>query len=473
MLVKVEKLKFYLENEYNVLFTGHAGVGKSSIVLKLFEEAKLKWAYFSAATMDPWVDFIGVPREVKEGDKYYLDLVRPKQFAEDDIEAIFMDEFNRASKKVRNAVMELIQFKSINGKKFNNLKVIWAAINPTSADNLKYDVEDLDPAQIDRFQIHINIPYELELDYFNKKYGQQQTKAAHEWWQQLSQEARHLVSPRRLDYALDVFNKDGDIRDVLPHVTDISKLVSVLNHGAIKPRLENLFNQKNVEETKKFLVNPNNYDAAIPLILNKNEYKNFFLPCVPLERLTALITENYHVVKHVAANYYLEDSFRDAIDSMTLDSKIKFQIAKEIDLAVPDPSTLDFMTLTGKNITKGSELHTASNTQYEIPDFIGSDTPERAANLTNLYKCIAVNPTPEDAEKILKLLEGYCASSQNKTILSRATEFVSLFNLALRATMTDNVQESYEAIFKKKKRLYAKLYGCKLLPHCINDKNQW
>lgn len=30
--------------------------------------------------------------------------------------------------------MELIQFKSINGKKFNNLKVIWAAINPDDGD---------------------------------------------------------------------------------------------------------------------------------------------------------------------------------------------------------------------------------------------------------------------------------------------------------------------------------------------------
>ena len=41
-----------------------------------------------------------------------------------------MDEFSRAHKKVRNAVMELIQFKSINGRKFKNLKIVWAAINP-------------------------------------------------------------------------------------------------------------------------------------------------------------------------------------------------------------------------------------------------------------------------------------------------------------------------------------------------------
>ena len=56
----------------------------------------------------------------------YLDLVRPQEFQDDEVEAIFMDEFSR-HKKVRNAVMELIQFKSINGRKFKNLKIVWAA----------------------------------------------------------------------------------------------------------------------------------------------------------------------------------------------------------------------------------------------------------------------------------------------------------------------------------------------------------
>lgn len=130
-----------VENKMNILLKGAHGVGKTAMVKAAFDAAGLKWKYYSAATMDPWVDFIGVPKEkVDEHGNAYLDLVRPRDLAADDVEAIFFDELNRAPKKVRNAVMELIQFKSINGKKFNNLKIVWAAINPDDEDGT-YDVE--------------------------------------------------------------------------------------------------------------------------------------------------------------------------------------------------------------------------------------------------------------------------------------------------------------------------------------------
>ena len=79
--------------------------------------------------MHPWVDFIGVPKEkTDDNGNSYLDLVRPQEFQDDEVEAIFMDEFSSFThKKVRNAVMELIQFKSINGRKFKNLKIVWAS----------------------------------------------------------------------------------------------------------------------------------------------------------------------------------------------------------------------------------------------------------------------------------------------------------------------------------------------------------
>jgi len=147
-------LEFALQNNLNVLLVGKHGVGKTSTVLDVFEKNKINYLYFSAPTMDPWVDFVGVPKEKQDDNgKSYLDLVRPKAFQDDSVEAIFLDEYNRSPKKVRNAVMELIQFKSINGKKFNNLKVIWAAVNPSEEDDTNYDIEEIDPAQLDRFEI--------------------------------------------------------------------------------------------------------------------------------------------------------------------------------------------------------------------------------------------------------------------------------------------------------------------------------
>ena len=129
MNLKPNNFDFWIENNLNVLLRGKHGVGKTAMVVDAFERNNLKYKYFSASTMGPWVDFIGVPKEkTDENGNSYLDLVRPQEFQDDEVEAIFMDEFSRAHKKVRNAVMELIQFKSINGRKFKNLKIVWAPL---------------------------------------------------------------------------------------------------------------------------------------------------------------------------------------------------------------------------------------------------------------------------------------------------------------------------------------------------------
>ena len=82
--LKDEKLDFWIKNNVNVLMTGRHGVGKTAVILQAFERAHLRYKYFSAATLDPWVDLVGVPKEVKNEDgTSYLDLVRPKEFQND------------------------------------------------------------------------------------------------------------------------------------------------------------------------------------------------------------------------------------------------------------------------------------------------------------------------------------------------------------------------------------------------------
>jgi len=187
-LIKTEKLDFWVKNKLNVLITGEYGVGKTALVEDTFKRNNLNYLYFSAGTMDPFVDLIGVPRERvadhevdgKITQVTYLDLLRPLPFATDSVQAIFMDELNRAPEKVRNAVMEIIQFKSINGKKFNNLQMIWAAVNPED-DAHTYDVERLDPAQRDRFHIHTEIDFKPDKKYFYAKYGEEIGKSAIGW----------------------------------------------------------------------------------------------------------------------------------------------------------------------------------------------------------------------------------------------------------------------------------------------------
>jgi len=339
------KLDFWIKHNLNVLMIGKHGVGKTAMVQDAFERHGLKWKYFSASTMDPWVDFVGIPREMKqktEPAEYklirelnslsermalnwitnnwrlgedqakilinhimstsegvpVLDIVRPKEFANDQIEALFFDEFNRSPKKIRNAVMELIQFRSINGKKFKNLRFVWAAINPDDDDVLNYDVEKLDPAQLDRFQIPVEIPYHPNADWFRKRYDRRLADSAIAWWVELPKEEKDKVSPRRLQYALDIYLERGDMRDVLPPSCNVNKLIQTLKNGPITDRLDSVMNARSIPEAKKMMENENDFDSAIKYILKSTDYLDFYGPLLPNEKISALLDSSEDFCNH-------------------------------------------------------------------------------------------------------------------------------------------------------------------------------
>ena len=291
---------FEIDGDHLFLLGDFTVTHNTATILQAFVSNNLKFQYFSASTMDPWVDFIGVPKEkIDENGNSYLDLIRPKHFQEDQVEAIFLDEFNRASKKVRNAVMELIQFKSINGKKFNNLKIIWAAINPDDDADNKYDVETLDPAQMDRFHVITDIPYLPYAPYFREKYGKDIGDVAVLWWKELNKEQKDLVSPRRLDYALDMYSKGGDLKFVLPNGVNISKLILELSTGSTSKKLDDYFKSQNENDARTFLLIENNYASCINKILNDKKYTEFFLPLISDEKLIGLMSKNKTVENFV------------------------------------------------------------------------------------------------------------------------------------------------------------------------------
>ncbi len=68
MLVDQRKLDLYVNKNFNVLFEGERGVGKTSIIFSTFEKAGMRVKYFSAPTMDPWTDLVGVPTTVTRND---------------------------------------------------------------------------------------------------------------------------------------------------------------------------------------------------------------------------------------------------------------------------------------------------------------------------------------------------------------------------------------------------------------------
>lgn len=238
-LIPQSKIDFWIANNVNVMMIGKHGIGKTHIGKAAAKNAGLKFVYFSCATLDPWVDFIGIPqkktvsRDDGTGKKKvsYLEIVRPKAFAFDEVEFLFLDELNRADPKVWNAVLELIQFRSINGKKFKNLKCIWAAINPPASEtgDVAYHVQELDPALMTRFQVKIELPFAPASDYFIEKFGKSIGRKACSWWHTLPENAKDEFPPRSMDYALEFIKKGGDVDDVLPKSVSKSDFIQVLD----------------------------------------------------------------------------------------------------------------------------------------------------------------------------------------------------------------------------------------------------
>ena len=448
------KIDHWIKNNLNVCLVGRHGVGKTAMIKSAFDRHELRWRYFSASTMDPWTDFVGVPKERtdnklppefaiikelasiniviarqwvinnwkmspaeacsivdhalnhKEGNAY-LDFIRPRFLGGDDrgifipneeIEALFFDEYNRSSKKIRNAVMELIQFKSINGYKFPNLRFVWIAINPDDEDQIHYDVEEMDEAQADRFQVKVQIPYRPDVEWFRENYGQRMADGAINWWDELDEDNKRKVSPRRLQYALDCAMSKGDLHDVIPPSCNVGKLISTLKDGPITEKLEELMRNNDHEQTKKFLKNENNCTSSMKYIPKSEKLMGYFLPHIPKEKLISLMDTDNKICNYVIYNLDKHDVFKSVcqnIQSANLNAglhrKIRLALTENENLLEAfhkEPSnlkTLDFHCNKKKNNEdylslleklKIKPIHTETQ-RIGIYDLIQSDIPEK------------------------------------------------------------------------------------------------
>ena len=470
-MISQAKLEFWIKHGYNVLFVGRHGVGKTAIITQAFDKANLRWKYFSAATMDPWVDFIGIPKEQVTAEGVpYIDLVRPLEFQLDQIEALFFDEFNRAHKKVRNAVMELMQFKSINGKKFKNLRIVWAAINPDDED--EYDVERLDPAQKDRFHVSLDIPYKPDLDYFTKVYGADTSRAAISWWNELPVEMKDACSPRRLDYALDILTKQGDVRDVLPPKANVSKLLTIIKTGPVMDRLRELMSTNNKDEARKFVTTENTYAAAVNYIVNEEVFRDYFLPLMSDEKISSLIVAEDAVfdwtMKHVDTNESLRAIVAEILtadQNKALTKKLKKALASHPDAL--NALNVGFITSGGEMIghstpdkpkfnTHAGAIYTPSNPFRAATDLwknqLGKrqQTYDRKKVLEDMARRLPLTMTSAEAVEVLKILALICKKSHLTTLKNsiRLNGMVGMANHAIdQIAKNENIH--WPEIYKK------------------------
>jgi len=439
MNLRPANFDFWIKNDLNVLLRGKHGVGKTAMVTDAFERNNLKYKYFSAATMDPWVDFIGVPKEMSDDNgESYLDLVRPKEFQDDQVEAIFMDEFSRAHKKVRNAVMELIQFKSINGRRFKNLRFIWAAINPEDDDEFNYDVEALDPAQEDRFHVQVEVPYQPDVEWFRKEFGKKLANSAISWWNELPSNVKGRVTPRRLEYALSVYKAKGNLRHVLPSSSNVSKLSRVLTDGPIQDKLEDLLKKGNQNLAKKFISVENNYRDGLSYIVNDEKLRKFFVPLFDKEKISNLLASKNEIYKFAVERIEDGDEMFKGIAKEIVNANQNKKLAKKLMkdlhhvLSIVDMSELS---------TSPQPAHYSDTPDAEFTKFastaqkmVGKTTNQRKDKLQVILDYAPEHLSRQNAKVALEIIDSIAERSHSYTIAS--PEVVGVVNNCIRSLAT-------------------------------------
>ena len=133
----------------NIMLTGKHGIGKSQILEKFFTARGERVVILFLGQMSDPGDLIGLPRlDEKTGKTIFMP---PYWFPTDGKPVVlFLDELNRARPEVLQTIMDLTLNRTLAGRKLPEGSRVISAVN----DGEEYQLTDLDPALVSRFNIY-------------------------------------------------------------------------------------------------------------------------------------------------------------------------------------------------------------------------------------------------------------------------------------------------------------------------------
>lgn len=140
----------------NIMLIGKHGIGKSEILTAHFKEQGMKVVTLFLGQMSDPGDIIGLPSRVETKDHQghvtsQTDFTPPYWFPIDGQPIVlFLDELNRARPEILQTVMDLTLNRKLAGKALPEGSHVIAAVN----DGEEYQLTDLDPALVSRFNIY-------------------------------------------------------------------------------------------------------------------------------------------------------------------------------------------------------------------------------------------------------------------------------------------------------------------------------
>lgn len=233
----------YVKHGLNVLIIGPAGTGKTTVAKKVCSDLGMTTKYLDASLSDPYIDLVGIP--VPNHEKKSMEFYKTGGLME--AEVIIIDELNRGPRDFRNGILEATLEHSLKGEKMDNLKSVIACMNPAEEG---YQVDELDVALVDRFDVRMYFGPEINVKYFSDKYNRDVAKSVKKWYNDYNNTNANkssknkvvYISPRRMDKLVNVFQKVptlDSIKGSLPEGTtgNINGLFNDLNValGFVKP----------------------------------------------------------------------------------------------------------------------------------------------------------------------------------------------------------------------------------------------
>jgi len=152
MTINTKQLTYILDNtpaSQNIMLVGKHGIGKSRILEDYFAEKGAKVVTLFLGQMADPADLIGLPEKNNKTGK--TDFMLPYWFPTDgEPIVLFLDELNRARPEVLQTIMDLTLNRKLAGKSLPEGSRIISAVNNGN----EYQLTDLDPALVSRFNIY-------------------------------------------------------------------------------------------------------------------------------------------------------------------------------------------------------------------------------------------------------------------------------------------------------------------------------
>ena len=137
----------------NIMLMGKHGIGKSQILEKFYTAKGCKVVSLFLGQMSDPGDLIGIPHKNEETD--HTEFMPPYWFPTDDTPVVlFLDELNRARPEVLQTIMDLALNRKLAGRSLPAGSRIISAVN----NGEEYQLTDLDPALVSRFNIYEFVP---------------------------------------------------------------------------------------------------------------------------------------------------------------------------------------------------------------------------------------------------------------------------------------------------------------------------